>query len=45
VAILHEMAEMLPSSSLVLLEGVGHNVHVESPHRFANCIKTFLSKE
>jgi 2-succinyl-6-hydroxy-2,4-cyclohexadiene-1-carboxylate synthase len=45
VAILHEMAEKISSPSITLIAGAGHNVHIESPRRYVESIKTFLSKE
>ncbi|GAB3061676.1 2-succinyl-6-hydroxy-2,4-cyclohexadiene-1-carboxylate synthase [Salinicoccus sesuvii] len=37
-----KMAEMLPDAQLVVIEGAGHNVHMESPKKFGTMMIDFL---
>ncbi|MBC8423093.1 2-succinyl-6-hydroxy-2,4-cyclohexadiene-1-carboxylate synthase [bacterium] len=43
VALNREMAERLPDARLVVVPGVGHNVHLEEPRRFARIVGEFLA--
>jgi len=42
VGIIKKMGAKLPLAHIVLVPGVGHNVHVENPTRFVESVKDFL---
>ena len=39
-----QLVEMLPDAELVVIEGVGHLIHYETPHRAALAINDFLER-
>ena len=38
----HELNERIPSSRLVVIEGVGHAANVEAPEEFNAHVRTFI---
>jgi 2-succinyl-6-hydroxy-2,4-cyclohexadiene-1-carboxylate synthase len=41
-ALSHNVASLLPRGRVIIVEGAGHNTHVEQPERFAQSIIQFL---
>lgn len=40
--IANEMQSLIPNSSLIILENIGHNAHLENPYLFYGTVKSFL---
>jgi pimeloyl-ACP methyl ester carboxylesterase len=43
VSIAQEMHTLIPTSTLIILENLGHNAHIENPTLFYGTSKTFIS--